>query len=255
MMEIKQVFKCMALLGVSAMAVDTSAIGRVDDGATATITIDGQPSNVVVEPTESGFQIPAGTQILTEEALITFDQGVQLNPDPSIAYGFSVIDFGAPSVFGFSFATPIVPTGFPGTQVAGSISGGLTDFTDNGVAIAPTIGTDIQVNSTSATGLGGPWINMGVDVGAAFSDPGLATGIARSHTYPAENLGLIPGPAAGPYNALKVDLNFSLSGAGDIASLTGSASIIDAPTVPDGGAGFAGIAAIVGLLAASRRRS
>ena len=68
---------------------------------------------------------------------VTFTEGVQLNPDPSIAYGFAVIDFGAPSVFGFSFATPIVPTASP-TLVASTLAAGLTDFTDNGIALTPT---------------------------------------------------------------------------------------------------------------------
>jgi hypothetical protein len=54
-----------------------------------------------------------------------------LNPDPSIAYGIAVVDFGAPTLFGFSFFTPIVPTG-PATTVDASIVGGLTDFTGDG---------------------------------------------------------------------------------------------------------------------------
>jgi hypothetical protein len=259
MNRIKPALKFGITLGISALVLDARAIGIPnEDNASATLTIDGDEFNVTVEPTDTGFQVPAGTIIRSEEAQITFTDGVQMNPDPSIAYGFAVIDFGAPSTFGFTFATPIVPTGGPaslGTEVASTLAGGLTDFTDDGVSISPTPGADVQVNSVSSSGLAGPYVNMGVDLGPAFSAAGGGSGLPVAFVYGPYSEGLIPGPAGGPFDALRIDLSFDLSGNGDIAALTGSASIINSTRgVPDGGAGIAGIAAITALLAFGRKR-
>jgi hypothetical protein len=65
-----------------------------------------------------------------------------LDPDPSIAYGLAVVDFGALSAFGFVFGTPIVPTASP-KVVSATLVGGLTDTGGNGVSISP-IGPTIQ---------------------------------------------------------------------------------------------------------------
>jgi hypothetical protein len=252
----KPVLKYLAALSVSSMAVvNTLALGTVDENPSAFLTIGTELMTLQYESTEGGFQIPKGTIVKTEEGQVTFTDGVQFNTDPSIAYGFAVIDFGAPSVFGFSFATPIVATPSP-TLVASTLVGGLTDFTDNGISLTPG-GPDVQVNSVSSSGIGGPYVNMGVDLGAAFAAPSTGVLPAIPHAYPYGPFieGLIPGPAGGPWDALKVDIFFGLSGAVDIAALTGSATIIDAPpTVPEGGAGIAGVAAIGALLIIGGRK-
>src|SRR5262245_55281547 len=46
------------------------------------------------------------------EAQITMN--LEFDPDPTISYGMAVIDFGAPSVFGFIFGQAILPTAAPG---------------------------------------------------------------------------------------------------------------------------------------------
>lgn len=141
---------------------------------------------------------------------------VILDPDPSIAYGLTVTDLGAPSLFGFVFSTPIVPTAAPNTVYA-SVTGGLTDFTGNGIAITPTFGA-LQRSS-----VGMPMTNMGVDVGAAFSSgPGTAGAL---YTYGSFAAGPTSGPGPGPWTFLQTTADFGLSGDGDIASLTGFASI------------------------------
>lgn len=149
-----------------------------------------------------------------------------LDPDPSIAYGIAVTDFGAPSTFGFLFGTPIVATGSPNTVTA-SIVGGLTDFTGNGVSLTPT-GVFTQTSS-----VGMPLTGMGVDVGGAFSaGPGAAGAL---YSYGAFSAGPALGPGPGPWTFLTISASFGLSGDGDIASLTGFASIEEGgiPTVPE----------------------
>ena len=251
--------KYLPILGISIIVSNTHAVTEVAVSPSASITIDGEQFGLQVVPGEKGFVIPKGTVVKTEGengAQITFTDGVQLNPDPSIAYGFAVVDFGAPSVFGFSFATPIVPTG-PGTSVASSLAGSLTDFTDNGITLSPT-GADVQTSGASSTGIAGPYTGMGVDLGPLFTAPstGAAIPVPVAYVYGPYAEGIIAGPAGGPFNALKVDVSFGLSGDGDVAALTGSATIVEGlpgDTVPEGGVGLAGIGAIAALIAAHRR--
>jgi hypothetical protein len=157
-----------------------------------------------------------------------------LDPDPSIAWGIAVTDFGAPTTFSFTFTTPIVPTGNP-SIVTGSVSGGLTDATGNGVSITPAVAlgdpdgdtiAELQVNEV---GVGGPpvFTNMGVDVGSAVSfGPGVP---GANYTYGSFAAGPIAGPP-GVWTSLQSNISFTLSGGGDIASLTGFASIVPEPS-------------------------
>jgi len=134
----------------------------------------------------------------------------------SIAYGIAVVDFGAPSVFGFSFVVPTVSIGSPNV-VNASIAGGLTDFSGDGVSMNP-IGANIQ-----SSWVGMPLTNMGVDVGPAFAG---GTGIPGAFfSYGPYVGGPQPGPGPGPWTLLGVDAFFGLSGNGDIAALTGFSSI------------------------------
>ena len=140
--------------------------------------------------------------------------------------------------------TPIVPTGSPNVA-KGSVVVGLTDFTGDGVSLTPTAAS-LQV---SAVGL--PVTNLGVDVGLAFAaGPGSP---GSSYAYGSFASGPIPGPGPGPWTTLRTSANFTLSGGGDIASLTGFASI-DPAVVPEP-ASFSLIALGAVALAAFRGRS
>lgn len=173
--------------------------------------------------------------------------GLEMNPDPSIGYGLAVSDFGAPSSFLFVFSVPIVPTGSPNV-VNGSVVGGLTDMTGDGVSITPT-GSSLQINDLLA-----PLTNMGVDVGVADVHP--ASGTPGSfYTYGAYAAGPIAGPGPGPWTGLQVTVGFGLSGGGDIAALTGFASI-EQSAVPESSTMMAGGALALGIAGwAWRRRS
>jgi len=168
-----------------------------------------------------------------------------LNPEPSIAYGVAVIDFGAPSSFAFLFSTPIVPVVAP-SVVTASLVGGLTDFTGDGLAITPTAAF-MQVSE-----VGLPLTNMGVDVGAAFAAGPGAPG--AFYAYGPFAAGPQGGPGPGPWTSLQVTLAFGLSGGGDVASLTGFASINNAP-VPEPGALLLLGSALAGLGAVAAWRS
>lgn len=144
---------------------------------------------------------------------------VAMDPDPSIAYGISVSDFGAPTTFTFLFGTPIVPTASPNV-VYGSVVGGVTDFDGDGVSLTPTA-SHLQVSE-----VGAPLTNMGIDVGTAFSaGPGTPGAL---YSYGAYAAGPVAGPGPGPWTTLQTTVSFMLSGGSDVASLTGFASINEA---------------------------
>lgn len=162
-----------------------------------------------------------------------------LDPDPSILYALAVVDIGAPSVFGFLFGTPIVPTGFP-NAVDSSLTGGLIDFGGDGISLTPTAAT-LQ---TSAVGM--PSTGMGVDLGAAFAAPPSSPG--APYAYGPYTAGPIPGPGPGPWTFLTVNVGFGLSGGGDSASLTGFAQILEGGIiVPETGANGS-VALLAGLV-------
>lgn len=155
-----------------------------------------------------------------------------LDPDPQIAYGLAVTNFlPGPQNFAFGWVVPIPPGVVPAgpTTVASSLSYSLTDFTDNGISVAPIVpGTFIQTND-----VGFPITNMGVDLdNVGTSYPGGGTGVSQSYFGAANiNLGPQPGPL-GPWASLMVNTNFTLSGNGDIVTMNGSATIIPSP-VPE----------------------
>jgi len=212
-----------------------------------------QAPSVVIVADDERFVVPlkidgkvgAIDNYFIERPGFTINISATLNSDPFIAYGLAVTDFGAPSAFSFIFSTPIVPTG-PLTTVQASISGGLTDVTGNGVSLTPTA-AKTQTSSVSA-----PPTSMGVDVGdLALHGPGSPGALYTYGPYAA-------GPMAGPvgiWTGLSTTAAFTLSGDGDIAALTGFASVNTATTVPDGGVGLVAIPMIIGLLAAGRRAS
>lgn len=241
MKRITHVFACLTAAGALACP-NTVHADAVPPSPSALISVetDGQKVTIPVDlfSTDKGWR----WDINVETADYTIEGGGTLNPDPSIAYGLAVVDFGAPSVFGFIFGTPIVPTG-PGTTVAASISGALTDFTGDGVALTPT-GSYLQ---TSSVGLSST--PMGVDVGPGFSAPASRPGSV--YPYGPYTADPTAGPS-GPWTFLTVSALFGLSGGGDIAALTGSAQIDTATsTVPDSGPGLWGWATL-GLFLACR---
>jgi hypothetical protein len=190
------------------------------------VQIDGQSFPVPVTSLDGKTYVIGadGSGAIIESAAALVILTGTLDPDPSINYGLSVTDFGAPSNFVLLFSTPIVPTGVP-NDVFSSLVGGLTDSTGtDGVSLVPFGGPLVQVAS-----LGLPATNMGVDIGSAVSDP--ATGFPSSTSvYGPFSAGPIPGPGPGPWTTLTVTTSFTFSGNGDIAALTGSATIIPIPS-------------------------
>lgn len=259
-MRVRSTFSSAAVVALAALvglAAPVSA-GTVPAGPPARVSVEvngrvHQIPLVAVENTDRLDVVP-WHWVSEEGDEVWIDYG-RLDPDPSIAYGVSVIDFGAPSNFNFTFSTPIVPTSAP-TSVNASIAAGLTDSAGsaNGVSITPTLAdmdgdgiAEIQIAEVN-----GP-TNLGVDVGPAASYPLLPPPVPGANYVYQDSAGPQAGPGPGPYTTLSINLAFQLSGGGDIAALTGFAEI---NTVPEPSTMTLGGLVAVGVLAAlvNRRR-
>lgn len=225
-----------AILSVSALAL--FATGQAQAAVLQVIVDGGAPITIPVTPDPNSDISYIGNWSSAEGRHVykwqNGEAGLEvsghLDPDPMIAYGIAVTDFGAPSSFQFLFSSPIVPTAAP-TVVDASITGGLTDATGNGVSITPlailgdpdgdTI-PEVQIATT-----GNPAQNMGVDVGLGQIHAAGPAG--ANYPYGPYFDGPQAGPALGPYTMLELRVGFTLSGSGDIAALTGFGQINTVP--------------------------
>lgn len=216
-----------AVFSFGSIASSTARAGVL--GASATAVVDGQQFDIPVT-FDDGSQTYQFELNITTEGGDTVTGGGELDPDPDIAYGVAVTDFGAPSSFSFVFSVPLVTPLSPQIDVDASIAGGITDFTGDGAWINPSLADldgDGFAEVQTADLDGG---NMGVDVGpAALYGPGPP---GANHTYQHSD-GPRVGPGGGPYNTLSLSLSFGLSGGGDIFSVTGFAQALQGPRIPE----------------------
>jgi len=202
---------------------------------TIEITIDGQAagSPVAVEDTTTGVWFVEDYYYGDSRGSYTLN--LTMDPDPVLIYAIATTDFGAPSVFGFSFGLPIVPTAAPGL-VEHTESSNTQDPANNGgtpvTALPPPGGIPVDgdlvteqfVYTLSQNG-GVTFLNAGLDIRPSF------VGAFPSDTQAAINLGPIAGPAAaGFYDFMRVDVNYSMSGAGDQYNWNGKATVVPEPT-------------------------
>jgi hypothetical protein len=172
------------------------------------------------------------------------------DPDPFLGYAIGITDLGAPSVFGFVFATPIVPTSPPGTVTTG-FSASLTDGGDGAISItpgAPGVPTDSDgIDEIHVVTDGFPLTNDGRDLG-----PGAAFGGGASVHGPFNEVGPMPGP--GPWTWMQINVTFAGSGGNDFYGLTGSALKVETPSVPEAGSTLMLLSAALAGLVAVRNR-
>ncbi|MCO6043005.1 PEP-CTERM sorting domain-containing protein [Aeoliella sp. ICT_H6.2] len=194
--------------------------------------VDGKP-----------FSVPPGLFVADEHSPVSvldqweanypenghFSISAEFDPDPVINYSIAVTDFGAPSTFTFVFSQPIVLAG-TNHLVDAQIGGALNDGSGDGITLTPNSpdsdGDTIAEIQTSEVGLGAPSVNMGVDVGGAFSNPG--TGSPMVFSYPTDMQPVQPGPV-GTFDQMSLTVSFTLSGGGDFAALTGFSQIVEVP--------------------------
>jgi hypothetical protein len=238
-------------LGCAAMVLvfPATALSDTIPPPTVTVVVDGLErgtANLTQDPESGGWEL----QYFWENPDIgRITMSGLLDPDPALGYAAAVTDFGAPSVFGFLFGLPIVPTAAPGV-VTHSESSSTTDFPGSAAgtavtALAPPLGIPVDgdlvteqfVYTLSQDG-GLNFLNAGLDIRPSF------VGASPSDTQAAVNLGPIAGPgAAGFYNFMRVDVNFSMTGGGDAYTWNGVATVVPEPaTAALFGMGLGGLA-------------
>jgi PEP-CTERM motif len=224
-----QIRRLFAVLGLCWLATPAAAativpsVGIVVDGVLVS-TINAQPDpdggdGWIID------QAKWGSELLGAEITVS----AFLDPDPSILYAASVIDFGAPSTFGFIFIQPIVATAAPGvaTHTHSSSTTGGGGSTAPVTAAAPPGGISVDGDATPeiavyslSTNGGTTWLNAGMDLSPSF------VGAAPSDTQGPFNEGPIAGPAgSGSYDAMRVDVNFAMAGGTDAYTFNGEATI------------------------------
>lgn len=213
------------------------------EAASISISIDGVNSPPV--PLEEVPKPGGGSVFIigSEEEPFMFETangrvilGGELDPDPSILFGGLTFDFGAPSVFSFTFILPLSPTVTNPSFVKDSFSGSVTNAAGSGVtvtALAPPAGiptdgdgiTEMQVYTLSDDG-GVTWKNVGLDLGPTAIIP---LPVGDSDVYGSFNEGFISTIAGGAWTHMRADVNFSLSGDGDVFSFNGAKLLVPEP--------------------------
>ena len=215
------------------------------EAATVTISIDGDSVTV---PVQQGIK-SNGRPIFfinSEEEPFEYETangmvilGGALDPDPSITFGSVAFDFGLPSTFSYTFILPLAPTVSNPSLVSDSFSGSVTNGPnpqpDGGVTVTalapppliPVDGdgiTEMQVYTLSDDG-GVTWKNVGLDVGVTEF---VALPPSNSGVTAAYNEGPIPTIPHIPFGAwthMRADVNFKLSGGGDIFTFNGAKTL------------------------------
>ena len=254
----------LGLIGLAAVLLFVPSIVR---GATIKAGIDGSFVDVptFILSAEDGGNIAIGTSY--EDPQFVYDvagvgkvvmQG-ELKPDPFISFAVAVTDPGAASTFSFSYVLPLAPTVMNPSFVKDSLSGSVTNGVAPGgvtvTALAPpaAIPTDgdgideLQVFTLSDDG-GVTYKNVGLDAGPTTPVP---LGSSGSGLYGAYNQGPIATIAGGPWTHMRVDLNFGLSGGGDIFTLNGGKELFTLTgNIPEPSSLLLGVlaAALIGLL-------
>ncbi len=108
-----------AVLAVAASSVET-ARAAVLLPASIFFTVDGLKFDVPTRAVGDGSAIGDDRPLIFQNDQFRLVISGFLDPDPSIAYGLAVTDFGTPSAFAFVFSTPIVPVGTPNVVSAPS---------------------------------------------------------------------------------------------------------------------------------------
>jgi hypothetical protein len=223
------------------------------------VIIDDERTQITFEVGQDG---KLTTWSFSGEFAIGGDDGVILSglsmfadPDPFLGYAIGITDIGAPSVFGFVFGTPIVPTSPPGT-VTTAFSASLTDGGDGAISItpvAPGVPTDSDgVPEIHVATDGFPLTNDGHDLGPGESFVG-APGSAFAHG-PFNEAGSMPEP--GPWTWMQLNVTFQGSGGNDFYGLTGSLLKVETPSVPEAGSTLLlTLLGLFGCAVASRLRS
>jgi hypothetical protein len=212
------------------------------------VTLPDGTAGSVVNPFTVAYTNPQGQVILPSTDVLVqmgtdtsgnLNNPIVLNPDPSVAWGFTVTNFlPFTTNFSFTFSTPLVPAVGSPNVVTSQISGGITDATGNGVALGALNASGFVQNPAVNPGA----VPTGANSGTSFTAGNAAGPI--TYAYALFDSGTMTGPGPGPFTQLQTTVSFSLSGNGDKVSLTGNATINPVPLPAAGWLLLAGLTAL-----------
>jgi hypothetical protein len=221
-------------LHVSAATIDMTIVTETPEG-----TITYSAPCPVYEIFEDGYvewgigysDYDKGYTWETPEGKVTL-RG-KLDPDPMMVFGGAVVDFGAPSNFGFVLSMPLLEQG---TMVRDSFAGTVTNAAGPGVtvtALPPPAGipvdgdgiTEVEVYTLSNDS-GASWQNVGLDLMPTTTPPLIGgSGVVGPFSE-----GPNPVIAGGPWTHMRADVNFRLTGGGDIFTFNGLKALVPEPS-------------------------
>jgi hypothetical protein len=209
------------------------AVVRID-AATIAVSIHGGPSvPVPVFFTDGEWRIGTGPndeQFFHQTAEGSVRMFGALDPDPMITFASTAIDIGAPSSFSFSYVLPLAPVVNNPSVVKDSFGGSVAGSNVTVTALAPPAGIPVDADGidevqvfTLSDDNGATWQNVGLDLMPDTSVPGLGGSVG------AFNEGPIATIAGGPWTHMRADINFSLTGGGDIFAFNGAKILVPEP--------------------------
>jgi hypothetical protein len=209
------------------------------DAATIAVSIDNEaPVVAPVHFADGEWRIgtPGNERFVHQTAQGKIELVGALDPDPSIFFNGTVTDFGAASSFSFSFVLPLAPVVNNPSFVSDSFAGSVTNVAGSGVtvtALAPPPGipvdgdrfTEVEVFTLSDDG-GVTWQNVGLDLMPTTAVPLGLGGSGVIGPFAEGPIATIPG---GPWTHMRADVNFGLTGGGDIFSFSGAKTLVPEP--------------------------
>lgn len=172
----------------------------------------------------SGAQVAPGTPAFTLSMNRNQTYG---NIDPFLAWGWSAQNNTASAMtFTQTFTSPVAGLTDPFVLVDNQVGYSLTNIPGSGTVDLGAIGagkvSEFQLCATNC-GVASSWVSAGV--GAGDSTSFAAAGTTQSQSFVAGPLQI----ANAPWTQMRVVTTFTLSGAGDVASLSGLAQISPVP--------------------------
>jgi hypothetical protein len=238
------------LMGTAASMALLGVTGVASAAAIAQVTFDLGGTNPLVVPIpliQQGklFTIAAPLTLQGPAGASVDINSLVLNTDPVITYSVAATNgTGSPMTFGFTYILDGLNIPAGPTTVRSELRGSAADNNGDGVTITAFNGPPQVTVPTDTDGVaefnifnlsrGSTLVNAGVDVGPSQTFAG--NGNAQTFTLFTEtgnvaSAGPQPGPT-GPFDDMRADLIFQLSGDGDNVSFTGLKEVVSAIPEP-----------------------
>ncbi len=236
------------MLGIIAVALLVMVLPALAMASSTIVELNNdnlaQMDNIKITSTGSGADEVTTYELTQPEEL---EEGVEIlsltvvtKADPFVDYGMSIKNTGSAKNFHFNFTSPVTPVITGPNVVRSSFSASGTDGAlnvPNGVTVNATPPPEgIPVDGDGITELQVTTVSDGstrATIGHDLAGPRIHLPGTGGVWGP-----FVEGFAAGPesatgWNEIRIDVNFRLSGGGDILTLNGRSDIRKSPPIPE----------------------